>query len=234
MAESSCSPLPDDLRRSAAHVVVSSLEAPALEAADAHHLARVLRLRDGELVTVTDGAGRWRRCRWIRGGLEPDGPTQVVARAEPSITIGFAPAKGDRPEWTVQKLTEIGVDRIVPLRTARSVVRWEGARAGQAVDRLRRVAREAAMQARRCRLPEVADVAAPAMVPDAVLAEPGGGPPSLEHPVVLIGPEGGWSEEELAAAPGTVAVGALILRSETAAVAAAVLLAARRNAFLIT
>ena len=71
---------------------------------------------------------------------------------------GFAPVKGDRPEWTVQKLTELGVDRIVPLRAARSVVRWDGERGAAAVERLRRVAREAAMQSRRCRLPEVTEM----------------------------------------------------------------------------
>jgi len=152
-----------------------------------------------------------------------------VARATPALTIGFTPAKGDRPEWTVQKLTELGVDRIVPLRAARSVVRWEGDRGGAGVARLRRVAREALMQSRRCWLPEVTDLCAPSALPGAVLAEPGGARLTLAHPTVLVGPEGGWAPEELAAAGATVSLGPSILRSETAALAAAVLLAALRD-----
>ena len=180
-------------------------------------------------MTVTDGVGGWRVCRWRGGALEPDGPVEHVARPTPALTIGFAPAKGDRPEWTVQKLTELGVDRIVPLRTARSVVRWEGDRGSAAVARLRRVAREALMQSRRCWLPEVTDVCAPSALPGAVLAEPGGPHLSLAHPTVLVGPEGGWAPEELATAAATVSLGPSILRAETAALAAAVLLAALRD-----
>jgi 16S rRNA (uracil1498-N3)-methyltransferase len=146
------------------------------------------------------------------------------------VTVAFAVVKGSRPEWAVQKLTEIGVDRIVPLLAARSVVRWS-AGSGH-VDRLRRVAREASMQSRRTWLPVVEDVAtlrAVAEEPGAVLAHPGGGPPSLDHPVVLVGPEGGWDDDELTAA-GTrlVGLGPHILRTETAAVVAGALLCALR------
>jgi 16S rRNA (uracil1498-N3)-methyltransferase len=210
-------------------VVVASLDAPVLDAADAHHLTRVLRVRDAEVVTATDGAGRWRAFRFHRGELEPDGDIATVARPVPEITIGFALVKGDRPDWAAQKLTELGVDRIVPLHTARSVVRWDGERGTAALERLRRVAREAAMQSRRCWLPTVADVEAPASFPAAALAEPGGAPLSLAHPVVLVGPEGGWAPPELAGAAGTVSLGDLVLRSETAAVAAAALLGALRS-----
>ena len=67
----------------------------------------------------------------------------------PELTVVFAPVKGERPEWVVQKLTELGIDRIVPLRSERSVVRWTGQRGQATVERLRRVAREAAAQCRR-------------------------------------------------------------------------------------
>jgi 16S rRNA (uracil1498-N3)-methyltransferase len=221
---------PSELRSAAAHVIVGSLDDPVLDSPDAHHLARVLRLRDGELVTITDGAGTWRACRFRRPArLEPDGPALGSPRPRPAVTVGFAPVKGERVEWTVQKLTELGVDRIVPLRTARSVVRWDGERASAAVARLRRVAREAAMQSRRCWLASVADVGVPAAFPDAALAEPGGAPPSLARPAVLVGPEGGWAPEELSAAAATVSLGTLVLRSETAAVAAAAVLGALRS-----
>lgn len=222
------------LRSSSAHVIVASLDAPVVDAGDRHHLTRVLRLRDGEVVTATDGAGAWRACRWRAGSLEPDGPITAVPRPHPVLTVGFTPVKGDRPEWTVQKLTELGVDRIVPLRTARSVVRWDGDRGEAAVERLRRVSREAAMQSRRCWLADVTDVCAPSALPGAALAEPGGGPPTLDHPIVLVGPEGGWAPEELTGAAATVSLGPSILRAETAAIAAATLLCALRDGVLRT
>ena len=164
--------------------------------------------------------------------LEPVGGVETLPRPEPQVTVAFAVVKGQRPEWAVQKLTEIGVDRIVPLLSARSVVRWPAGEVGAQVARLRRVAREASMQSRRLWLPLV-DVVSPfeamAAEPGAVLAHPGGGPPSLERPVVLIGPEGGWDEAELARARAMlVGLGPSVLRTETAAVVAGALLCALR------
>jgi len=225
----------DELRTSAAHVFVEpdALTAEALielAPTDQRHLGRVLRLRPGEMVTVTDGAGRWRRCVW-RGAdlpLAVDGPLRTAAREVPAISIGFAPVKGDRPEWTVQKLTELGIDTIVPLRTVRSVVIWDGDRGSGHLERLRRVAREAAAQARRCYLPAITDVRAPADLPDRALAEPGGAPISLDRPTILVGPEGGWDPTEMGAEVPLVGLGPLILRAETAALTAAALLTSLR------
>jgi 16S rRNA (uracil1498-N3)-methyltransferase len=157
---------------------------------------------------------------------------EIVPRPNPQVTVAFAVVKGQRPEWAVQKLTEIGVDRIVPLVSARSVVRWPAGEAGTQVARLRRVAREASMQSRRVWLPTV-DVVTPfvamAAEPGAAVAHPGGGPPSLANPVVLIGPEGGWDEAEVAAAGRVlVGLGPSVLRTETAAVVAGTLLCALR------
>ncbi len=93
------------------------------------------------------------------------------------MTVAFSPVKGDRPEWAVQKLTELGVDRIVPLVAARSVVRWTGDRGAAVVERWRRVAREAAMQSRRAWLPAVEEAVAfgrAAAWPGAALAVGGG------------------------------------------------------------
>ena len=160
----------------------------------------------------------------------------TVVPEAPVITIGFVPVKGDRPEWVVQKLTETGVDRIVVLRSARAVVRWDGERGDKAVDRLRRVAREAAAQSRRAALPEVtgvldlAQMAALVAPSPLVLAHPGGDPPSVTMPAMAIGPEGGWDDSELA--PGgypVVGLGPGILRAETAAMASGLLLCAMRN-----
>ncbi len=164
----------------------------------------MLRLRAGDEITVSDGAGGRLRCRF-GPALEPVGEVERVPRPTPEVTVAFALVKGQRPEWAVQKLTEVGVDRIVPLLTARSVVRWPAGEAGGQLARLRRVAREAAMQSRRVWLPTVAGVTpfdAMAAEAGAALAHPGAGPPALAHPVALIGPEGGWDDAELARGAG--------------------------------
>jgi 16S rRNA (uracil1498-N3)-methyltransferase len=191
----------------------------------------VLRLRAGDEITVSDGAGGRRLCRF-GPALEPAGEIERQPRLAPTVTVGFAVVKGQRPEWAVQKLTEIGVDRIVPLVAARSVVRWPAGEASTQLSRLRRVAREAAMQSRRVWLPEVAGVtgvAELAATSGVALAHPGGGPPALDRPVLLVGPEGGWDDAELAAAPALVGLGPSVLRTETAAVVAGALLCALRS-----
>lgn len=216
------------------HAFVADLDAPELAPDDHHHLSRVLRLRAGDLLTVSDGAGRWRACRF-GDGLEVVGAIGVEPPRLPAVTIAFALVKGERPELVVQKLTELGVDRIVPFRAARSVVRWDDERAARQAERLARVAREAAVQCRRCRLPEVAVPATFAEVvslPGAVAADRGGVPPSLDRPTILIGPEGGWADEERAAFGGTVGLGDHVLRAETAAITAAALLGALRAGLL--
>jgi 16S rRNA (uracil1498-N3)-methyltransferase len=221
-------------RSATAHAFVADLAAPVLDEDELHHLRRVRRLRDGTVITVADGRGAWRPV--ILGTvLEPCGPIARDPAPHPALTVAFTPVKGDRPEWVVQKLTELGVDRIVPLRSSRAVVRWDDERAGRQAERLRRIAREAASQSRRTWLPEVTglvDVATALCWPGATLAEADGPRPRLAHPIVLVGPEGGWSGEELAAADAAgvprVGLGPHVLRAETAAVAAGALLAAER------
>jgi 16S rRNA (uracil1498-N3)-methyltransferase len=234
-------PAPDPrLLDAAAMVFVADPTAPVLEDADVHHLVDVLRLRPGEPVVACDGEGTWTLCRLegraagVSSLLAVDAEPVTAARSSPQITVAFAPVKGDRPEWVVQKLTELGVDLIVPIRTARSVVRWEGARATRALERLGRVAREAAAQSRRPWLPVVEAVTplddlAELVGVAPVLAVPGGGPPSLDHPAVAIGPEGGWDEAEVARFEGGVGLGPTVLRSETATLCVAGLLCGLRS-----
>jgi 16S rRNA (uracil1498-N3)-methyltransferase len=244
--------LPPAARRAAAHVFVADLGRPELTEADRHHLVRVLRVQDGEVISTADNAGGWRLCR-LRGSLLlPDGEVVRVVVPAPPVTVAFAPPKGDRADWAVQKLTELGVDRIVALAADRGVVRWEAERAQRAVRRWRAIAREAAMQARRARIPEVDGPISPAALLDqgwldgdacagagvggveragrVALAEPGGIPPSIEQPTVLVGPEGGWSEREASLPVVRVGLGDTILRTETAAVVAAARLLADRTA----
>ena len=140
------------------HVLVTSVDTPVLDADDRHHLERVLRLRDGDPMTVGDGAGRWRPCRW-GSVVEPIGDVVEVAAPAPRLGVAFALIKGGRPELVVQKLVELGVDDIRPFAAERSVVRWDDAKAAKNHGRLTRVAREAVMQCRRAWLPTVHPVA---------------------------------------------------------------------------
>jgi 16S rRNA (uracil1498-N3)-methyltransferase len=216
-------------------VIVGDLEDPQLNPSDHHHLARVLRLRAGESVSVTDGHGGWRACAWRDSGLIALGEPHRFPAPHPPITVAFALTKGDRPEWVVQKLTELGVDRIVPMLTDRCVVRWDATRAVRHGERLAAAARAAAMQSRRVWLPELAPITPFADVvvhsgARAARAAPGGQAPTLDRPVVLVGPEGGWSPSEETAVPATIGLGPGILRAETAALAAAALMAALRHA----
>jgi len=192
-------------------------------------------VRDGEAITVSDGAGRWRTCRF-GSALTDLGEIVTEPRPTPPIRIAFALVKGERPELVVQKLTELGVDRITPFAAARSVVRWDAERAARNVERLRRVAREAAMQSRRAWLPQVDEVgefAALVALPGVAVAERGGAAPSLDQPTVLIGPEGGWAPEERRQLSVTVALGSTVLRAETAALTAAAVLGALRDGLVI-
>lgn len=232
----------------AAQVTVADVEIPVLESDDARHLLRVLRLRDGSTVTAADGAGRWRTCRLAAsGGLEPLAPVVEEPASHPRITVALAPVKGDRPELVVQKLTELGVDRIVLFHSARSVVRWRGERAERQVERLSRVARAACEQSRRLWMPEIGFEGLDA-VPELAevrraleesvggtrgiaAAERGAEPLVTCEPMphtVLIGPEGGWEPGELDGL-ATVGLGSTVLRAETAAIASGALLIARRG-----
>src|SRR5690606_13757029 len=114
---------------------------------DRHHLERVLRVRPGTPVSFADGTGRWRAGRF-GASPEVDGPVRAEPRTAPAVTIAFALVKGERPELVVQKLTEPGADVVVPFDAARGVVCWDDVRAARNLDRLRRIAREAAMQCR--------------------------------------------------------------------------------------
>src|SRR4051812_13590544 len=115
-----------------AHAFVADLDAPELADDDRHHLERALRIRPGEEITVSDGAGGWRVCR-LAAELEPVGEVQRDPKPAPALTVAVALTKGERLDWAVQKLTELGIDTIVPLAAARSVVRWDADRAGHHV-----------------------------------------------------------------------------------------------------
>ena len=220
------------LRTTKAHVFVDELEGetgelPIGEQTE-HHLRTVLRLRDGEAVGVTDGRGRW--CLAVAAvdarRLRVEATSEVVTEPAPSrpITVAAAMPKGDRLDWMVQKVTELGVDRLVLLHADRSVVRWKPDRVERRLARLQRIADEAARQSRRVRR-LVVEAPRPAveLLDGFVVAEPGGRAVTAADHSIAVGPEGGWSEGELNAARETIDLGLTILRTETAAVAVSAL-----------
>ncbi|HEX8162230.1 MAG TPA: 16S rRNA (uracil(1498)-N(3))-methyltransferase [Pyrinomonadaceae bacterium] len=232
----------------------------ALSREETQHLAGALRLAAGQEVYVFDGEGREFLCAVAEGaGRGAAGATlEVLARVEPlcaesplELTLCVALLKGEKFDLVVQKATELGVARVVPVETARADVklaRGEGAR--KRVERWRRIAVEAAKQSGRARVPQVAgpssltDVlaedspgAAEAKSRRLMFAERGGR--SLvgaagawaEKPsriAALIGPEGGWeeAERERATAAGweAITLGGRVMRAETAGIVVAALL----------
>ena len=214
----------DVVRRAAAHVFVDDVANPVLDDGDLHHLSRVLRLRDGQIVTCCDGRGAWRPCAWTSAGLEATGEVTVESAPSPALCVAVSPVKSDRIDDAVQRLVEIGIDRVLVLAPLeRSVVRWGDDRARGHLERLRRIVRAAAMQSRRLHVPSIEG---PVSFDDVVaadgvaVAEPGGRTPWSEVTTVVIGPEGGFTPEEVARARRSVSLGGSILRAETAAVVA--------------
>jgi 16S rRNA (uracil1498-N3)-methyltransferase len=229
-----------------AHVFAERLDDRiTLAGDDGHHLQRARRVRPGEQVTVADGYGRWRAYDVVHaeGGAIDLAAITLVAHEPPltpGLTVACSLTKGQKPELAVQKLTELGADRIMLVEASRSVVRWDDDKVTSAFARLERVAREAAMQSRRARIPVVDGPVAPAELarfPGLVVAAADGvaaaglaAPPDGEW-VVAVGPEGGFDDDELRGfgpAP-RLAVGPFVLRAETAAIAVAAALAGRRG-----
>ena len=210
---------------------MDDVEDPVLSADDRHHLSRVLRLRDGDALTVCDAAGRWRPASF-GDRLVASGDVVEVPPPAREVAVGFALIKSGRPELVVQKLTELGVDRILLLSAERSVVMWDEGKAAVQLHRLTRVVREAGMQSRRVRLPVLEPLRQASVVArdlTVAMAEPGGSGLDGDVGVLLIGPEGGWTETELGDRR-RVGLGSTVLRAETAAIAAGALMVALRDA----
>ena len=216
------------LRTSAAHVFVEDLGHPELGRDDAHHLLKVLRIRESDVISVSDGRGSWGTATVSREGAVTmlEGPHFVPASAN-RLGVAFVPVKGERPELVVQKLTEIGIDDIYPLApTTRSVVKWDGEKADKNHARLAKVSREASMQSRRVWLPivhEIRTLESVVALEGCVVADPDGRSLSGADRLIVVGPEGGFSTDELASAT-TVSLGESILRAETAAIVAGALM----------
>ena len=228
----------------------------ALRGADARHAVTVARLRTGERLRIGDGRGLV-----IEGEVLQSDPAEVLVRAErielepaptPRVTLVQALAKGDRDELAVQAATELGVDAVQPWQSARSISRWEGAKAEKGRARWQMIVREASKQAVRAHVPVVAPVVGTAALlrrlgeegastlvlvldplGDLALTEldrAGLAGASIAHILLVVGPEGGIALEELEALERAgarrVRLGATVLRTSTAGPAAIAVLSA--------
>lgn len=216
---------------------------------EGHHAAVVRRLAVGEQVSLSDGRGTVARCRVAvvtKKELDAEVLEVVHTPAEmPRLVVVQAIPKGERGELAVEMLTEVGADVIVPWAASRSIAKWKGDRADKHLVKWRNAAREAAKQSRRAWFPEVAELATTedvvALLAKAsvrvVLHEAASGPladvpvPGRGEIVIVVGPEGGITDEELEAFSAVGAeplrLGSSVLRSSTAGVAAAAALLAR-------
>jgi 16S rRNA (uracil1498-N3)-methyltransferase len=205
-----------------------------------HHLAHVLRARRGDRVVLFDGAGR--EADAVVDAVAADaalltaGPPRAAAGATVELTLLVGLLKGEKMDWVVQKATELGVTRIVPLAAAHAVVRLDGARRASRIARWEKIAREAARQSGRADVPAVAAVTPPATAfvdthsPLRLLFHERDAAPVAPHlgpypaAALAVGPEGGFAPDEVAAARAAgwqvVSLGPRILRAETAALAA--------------
>jgi 16S rRNA (uracil1498-N3)-methyltransferase len=169
-------------------------------------------------------------CEWVGDVIRATGSVNFVDRPSTILGVALAPVKGDRTEDAVEKLVEIGIDRIMILAPVEhSVVRWDGDRAVTSMQRIERVVRAAAMQSRRVWLPIVEGPTPLAQIltePGVAMAEPGGTADLSSLATVVVGPEGGFSAAEVSLAQSTVDLGAAILRAGTAAVVAGALMVA--------
>lgn len=214
-----------------------------LDGTEGRHAAVVMRLRVGERVDVADGVGSVATCQVISVAsmslrLKVLGRS-VAPVAAPRVVVVQAIPKGDRGETACEVMTEAGVDEIVPWAAARSIVEWRGARGAKALDRWRSTSRAAAKQSRRAWLPQISELATTSEVAarlraaslGIVLHESSELPlagisvPAAGEVVIVIGPEGSITDEELAefAAAGAPSyrLGSSILRTSTAGVVAA-------------
>lgn len=239
----------------------SSLESVTLGADEARHLRDVLRLKAGDEVYVFDGGGKEFHCRVEESGRD-SAKLKIVSEVDPArpesprqLTLAVALLKGEKFDLVVQKATELGVARVVPVVTKLADIRLrDDTDAAKRVARWQRIALEAAKQSGRAVVPEISGpVAFESLLenagpkpqdtkaedlPHRLMFSERDGQSIMEAKaaltaqpaalIALVGSEGGWTDEELAAAREAgwkiVTLGGRTLRAETAAIAVAVLL----------
>jgi 16S rRNA (uracil1498-N3)-methyltransferase len=220
-----------------------------LSGPEGHHAAAVRRMRVGEAIALTNGRGH--RARGVVSGVQPKQLTVAVQSVEVSelppvsFCLVQAVAKGDRDELAIQAATELGASKIAPWQADRSISKWDGKEAKNR-DRWQQIVDEAAKQALRSWFPEVTEVHSSKSLAKLITESAGTFlvlDPTSTHSInqvelsvsgevgIIVGPEGGITEAELklfeTAGATRVHLGAEILRTSTAGMAAIAVLAAK-------
>lgn len=218
-------------------------ELAVVDGDEGHHAANVRRIRVGERIDLSDGAGTLAHCvveNTAKGSVSARITEQVtLPPARPSVTVVQALPKSDRSELAIELATEAGADAFVAWQSARCVARWDGPKADKGLRRWSAVARSAARQSRRAYIPTVTGVESTrdllrriASTDSVVLAlHESATAPFAEIPVaqsdsviLIIGPEGGIADDEIAALTDAgahaVRLGPTVLRTSTAAAVA--------------
>ena len=229
--------------------VIESSDRVVLDGPEGRHAAKARRLAPGEALDLVDGDGLRVRC--LVDVVTADGLVVLVQSRvlepdpQPRVVVIQALAKGDRGERAVEVLTEVGADEIVPWAASRSVIQWRADRGDRALERWRSIARESAKQSRRARFPVITPLATTGQVAArlsaaacALVLDEHGSTTVGDHPlptsgevVLVVGPEGGLSTDELddfrGAGATTVRLGPSVLRTSTAGVVAAAVVLSR-------
>ena len=212
-----------------------------MEGDTAHHLGRVLRAQQGQLYELSDGQRVWlARIEKVARDRVDFALLEEIPACQPRVEVALllSVVKFDAFEWAIEKATELGVSTIIPLAAARSEKALL-ASAGKRAERWKKILAEASQQSRRLRVPTLENLARPAeawprqsATTKILLSERSQAPPlrqvlataTAASAALAIGPEGGWTDEEFAAAQKAVyreaSLGTLILRTETAVIAA--------------
>lgn len=226
------------------------LECPVLPKDAAKHL-KVLRPEDGEPVELFDGRGKWRRYIYSSSvrGLVADSEIAVSGRPSVGLTLFACITKGARWDWTIEKATELGVTRIVPVISDRTIVRIPKADRAAKRDRWIRIAEDAARQSDAKWIPEIVEavdfhdslelvkdtsclIGALTNPPSPLISSAVSSLGDVKNVATFIGPEGDFTPDELAALMKVaipVSFGNTILRAETAAIFAVSILHAFIN-----
>jgi 16S rRNA (uracil1498-N3)-methyltransferase len=212
-----------------------------MEGNTAHHLGRVLRAQQGQLYELSDGQRVWlARIEKVARDRVDFALLEEIPVHQPRVEVALllSVVKFDAFEWAIEKATELGVSTIIPLAAARSEKALL-ASAGKRAERWKKILAEASQQSRRLRLPTIENLARPAeawprqsATMKILLSERSEAPAlrqvlataTVASAALAIGPEGGWTDEEVAAAQNVAfreaSLGTLILRTETAVIAA--------------
>lgn len=221
-------------------------ELAVVDGDEGFHASNVRRIRVGEQIDLSDGAGTLAHCvveETAKGRLSARVTERVaIAAARPTVTVVQALPKSDRSELAVELATEAGADGFVAWQATRCVARWDGPKVDKGLRRWEAVARSAARQSRRAYVPTVDGVVSTSALTQRVADAVAGGAvvlalhesatePFAELPLaqadslmLIVGPEGGIADEEIAALTGAgakaVRLGPTVLRTSTAAAVA--------------